>query len=152
MLITIPGRNRLKMQNTGTEALSAREESILHDKLANFKGTARIAIKHLAFPHPSRQIDRKIIDQLLRDFEGEGCRPEEPDHRIPAIVDDLVLEAALEKIPMSVNAFKANSSNAPILHLDQATLECLHGQHRVLAAQEHNPTNRWWMVDLYGDG
>jgi hypothetical protein len=140
------------MKNIGTEALGAREERILHDKLANFKGTARIAIKHLAFPYPSRQIDRKIIDQLLRDFEGEGCKPEEPDHRIPAVVDNSVLEAALAKLSMSVDAFRANASNPPTLHLDQATLECLHGQHRVFAAQEYNPTNRWWIVDLYRDG
>ncbi|CAG8981747.1 hypothetical protein HYALB_00013360 [Hymenoscyphus albidus] len=84
------------MQNAGTEVLSGRDKRILYDKLANFKGTARIAIKHLTFPYPSRQIDRKIIEQLLRDFKGEGCRPEEPDHRIPAIVDDSVLEAALQ--------------------------------------------------------
>jgi hypothetical protein len=37
------------MQNPGTEILSAREKRILSDKLANFKGTARVAITHLEF-------------------------------------------------------------------------------------------------------
>ncbi|CAG8972324.1 hypothetical protein HYALB_00001727 [Hymenoscyphus albidus] len=63
------------MQNARTEVLSGRDERILHRS-------------------DSRQIDRKIIKQLLRDFEGEEYRPEEPDHRIPAIVNDSVLEAA----------------------------------------------------------
>jgi hypothetical protein len=139
------------MQNSSTEILSAREKRILRDKLANFKGTARVAITHLEFPHPSRQIDRKIIEQLLRDFDGEGCRPEEPDHRIPAIIEDSVLQVALEKLSMSADAFKAEASKPPILHLENGVmLDCLHGQHRILAAKEHIPTCRWWTVDLYG--
>jgi hypothetical protein len=60
------------------------EQRISRDKLAKYKGTALISIAHLDFPHPSRQVDRKIIEQLKRDFEGEGCTKDEPTNRIPA--------------------------------------------------------------------
>lgn len=126
------------METSNSETLIALEQKITSDKLAKFKGTARVSITHLDFPHPARQIDEKIITQLVRDFEGEGCIREEPCHRIPAVMDDLVLEEALGQIPLTTEEFKAKVDNPPVLKLrNGAKLECLHGQHRILAAKEH---------------
>jgi hypothetical protein len=135
--------------------MESSEQRISKDKLVKYKGTALISIAHLDFPHPCRQIDRKIIEQLKRDFEGEGCVREEPTNRIPAIIEDRTLQAGLEKLVTSVNNFKATSKDdPPKLYLARdVKLECLHGQHRILAAKEFlAPSQRWWVVDLYSAG
>ena len=114
------------METSNSENLVALELKIASDKLAKFKGTARVWITHLDFPHPARQIDEKIVSQLVRDFEGEGCIREEPCHRIPAVLDNSILEEALEKIPLTTEAFKAKVDDPPLLKLRSGVkLECL---------------------------
>jgi hypothetical protein len=112
-------------------------------------------ITHLDFPHPSRQIDRKIVGRLKKDFKRRGCLKETPDNWIQAIIDDSILQAALEKLGMSAAQFKATSTDRPPL-LDlgsRVKLECLHGQHRIRAAKEGlGAPERWWVVELYGTG
>ncbi|CZR66023.1 uncharacterized protein PAC_15923 [Phialocephala subalpina] len=89
--------------------MESSKQRISRDKLAKYKGTAQISIAHLDFPHPCRQVDRKVIKQLKRDFE--------------AIIDDPTLQAGLEKLATSVDAFKAASKDdPPKLHLARDTL------------------------------
>jgi hypothetical protein len=144
------------MESLSSETLTAIEQRIARDKLAKFKGAARVSIHNLDFPHPIRGIDKKAIQQLIRDFDGEGCIRAEPSHRIPAVIDNSILQAALQKMktPLTAESFKAKADNPPILKLGSGVkLECLHGQHRVLAAKEHLPASQWWwVVDLYGTG
>lgn len=143
------------MDTADNEVLTAREQRVCRDKLAKYRGSAKVWITHLDFPHPSRHIDRRVIEQLKRDFEGEGCIKERADHRIPAIINDSTLQAGLKKLEISTETFKAISrDNPPQLRLEgKAKLECLHGQHRALAAKEHLvPSLRWWIVDLYSTG
>jgi Protein of unknown function (DUF3723) len=133
--------------------LNAREERISADKLAKYRGSARVSIEHLEFPHPCRQIDTKVIKRLIRDFEGEGCIKE--TNRIPAIIDDSTLYAGLKKLAMSAESFKTVSNSAPPwLDLQpDMKVECLHGQHRILAAQQFlAASKRWWIVDFYSTG
>ena len=134
------------------ENLDPIDQRIAKDKNAMYRGTARVSITHLDFPHTYRQIDRKVIAQLKRDFEGEGCNKDEPANRIPAIIDDATLKEGLEKLAISVETFKAISDNdPPYFPLSQvAKLECLHGQHRILAGKE--TSQKWWVVDLYSTG
>jgi len=143
------------MESSDRESFVAIEHRISKDKLAKYKGTARVSFAHLEFPHPFRQVDRKIIEQLKRDFEGEGCIKEKLTNRIPAIIHDPILQAGLEKLAISTEEFKVGSKeDPPQLHLGRDTmLECLHGQHRILAAKEFLvPSQRWWVVDLYSTG
>lgn len=143
------------MEGTDPETLTAIDERVYRDKLAKYLGSARVWITHLDFPYPSRQINRRIITQLKRDFDGEGCIKEQPDHRIPAVIDNSVLRAGLQRLAISTETFRATSKdNPPQLHLGSGIkLECLHGQHRVVAAKEHLvPSLRWWIVDLYSSG
>lgn len=143
----------VNMEGADQEVLTAREQRVRGDQLAKYRGSAKVWITHLDFPHPSRQIDRRVIEQLKRDFDGEGCIKDRADHRIPAIIDDSTLQEGLEKLAISTETFKASSrDNPPHLRLG-AKLECLHGQHRALAAKEHlAPSLRWWIVDLYSIG
>jgi len=97
-----------------------------------------VSITYLDFLHPTCQVDNKIVKQLIRDFEGEGYIQEEPIYRIPVVIDDLILEEALGKIPLTAKAFKAKVNNLLMLKLrSRMKLECLYRQHRVLAAKEH---------------
>lgn len=145
---------RLHMETSSQEDLTAIEQRIASDKLAKFTGAARVSIQHLEFQYPTRQIDRKAIRQLIRDFDGEGYIREEPSHRIPVIVDNSILQAALEKLSLTTEIFRAKADNPPFLELESGVkLECLHGQHRIVAAQEHlAPSQWWWAVDIYGTG
>lgn len=133
--------------------LAAREERISNDKRAKYRGSAQVSIEHLDFPHPCRHIDTKVIEQLIRDFEGEGCIKD--TNRIPAIIDDSVLRAGLKKLAMSAESFKAVSNSVPPwLDLERdVRIECLHGQHRILAAKKFlKSSKRWWIVDFYSSG
>lgn len=128
-----------------------REDKIAQDKLAKYKGSAQVSITHLDFPHPCRQVDRRIVEQLKKDFEGQGCMRH--SNRVPAIIDDSILETALGDI--NTQSFRTSSTTSPPkLHFgDNVKLECLHGQHRVLAAEEFfAPRKRWWIVDFYATG
>lgn len=142
------------METSSPESLAAIEQRIASDKLAKFKGAARVSFQHLEFLHPTRQIDRKTIRQLIRDFDGEGCIREEPSHRIPIIADNSILQAALEKLSLTAETFRAQADHPPVLELGSGVkLECLHGQHRILAAKEHLAASQWWwIVDIYGTG
>jgi hypothetical protein len=76
-------------------------------------------------------------------------------NRIPAIIEDTILQTGLEQLAINTDAFKAlSNSNPPTLDLGRdVKLECLHGQHRILAAKEFlAPSKRWWVVDLYSTG
>ena len=140
------------MEGIGYEAVTTREEGICRDELANYKGSAQVWITHLDFPHPIRQIDRRVITQLKRDFDGEGCIKTRPEHRVPAVIGESMLQEALQKLAISSETFKAISRDNPLkIDLGRgAKLECLHGQHRILAAKEYLvPSLRWWILDLY---
>jgi hypothetical protein len=134
------------------DSLTARELRISRDKVAKYKGTAQVPFENLSFPHPYRQIDRRIIERLKRDFEGEGCI--KTTNRIPAVIDDATLSAELQKLDVESDDFRAGSSeNPPLFALGSAKLECLHGQHRILAADEFlDRSKRWWVVDLFDTG
>jgi len=128
---------------------------ILKDKDAKYLGTALVSIAHLTFPHPCRQIDRKVVEQLKRDFEGEGCLNEDISNGVPVMIDNEAFYKGLEKLAMNAGDFKAVPKTAPVrFQLDHGTrLECLHGQHRILAAKEFlSSVGSWWSADFYSTG
>jgi hypothetical protein len=44
-------------------------------------------------------------------------------------------------------------SRFPHLHFFTGSIKCLHGQHRLKAAEHFLPSiDQWWTVDLYLDG
>ena len=139
----------------GPELMAAFENQVADDKAMSFRGTARIRFEHLTFPSPIRLFNKRIVASLKRDFAVAGCLKHELDYRIPAIIDDQILEAALGILGMDKDTFRAYSSHHPReLKLDHGVrLECLHGRHRIVAAAESllSP-DQWWTVDLYGTG
>jgi hypothetical protein len=145
----------LKMSLSGLEQLAKLEREFDQNLKANIRGTAYVRISQLSFPNPLRQIDPKIVDKIKRDFGKEGCLVHQQGCSIPAVLNEDEFRICLENLGVSLESFKTNSPNSPPrfeLPIN-AKLPCLHGQHRIRAAAEYlPPEERWWMVDLYGEG
>lgn len=126
------------MEGFNPEVLSSLEQRIFKDKLACYKGTAQIGFDHLYFPQPCRQFDRKIVDQLKKDFDGEGYKRDKTENRISAIIKNSLLQEALLVLTISSELFHTTSRDQQLKlqFSGDKKLECLHGQHRILAARE----------------
>jgi hypothetical protein len=114
-----------------------------------------VHLSQLQFLNPIRPIDINIKKALKRDFKAEGCLQHEVNCSIPAIIDDTSLKSALATLNVSAENFKSISTSHPTKFElpGNLKLNCLHGQHRVLAATEYLPHgDRWWLVDIYGEG
>ena len=130
----------------------------LEKKFSSFRGSARIHLKHLHFEEPSDKsmslhLDPKNVARIIKIFELEGCLRMEEEHRIPAIIEDGLLQEAL-RLSSLTNTALVSARVPPELQLPQSIkLNCLHGRHRIAAAQEFLlPGNKWWTVDLYSGG
>ncbi|KAH8799385.1 hypothetical protein F5884DRAFT_869304 [Xylogone sp. PMI_703] len=125
----------------------------IEDKATNFRGRAQVRISHLAFPNPIRQIDENSLAQLKKAIIADGCLHKQ--YRIPAVIDDQILQTALNKARIDVDAFEIISlDDPPKLRFSKGTeLECLDGQHRILAAKQIPLSEEeWWTLELYGKG
>ncbi|PWW77220.1 hypothetical protein C7212DRAFT_181748, partial [Tuber magnatum] len=77
----------------------------------------------------------------------------EREHRIPVIIELGVLATALETSGVDAETLIGSRDGPPVLHLPDSSLECLHGQHRILAANRYlGSDSRWWVVDRYDKG
>lgn len=126
------------------------------------KGSALVRFESLNWEeHKIRQHDPKNVLRLKKIFEKEGCRSLKVGNHIPAIVDQHHLDAAIE------NAKQNKTWNTGILPSSYVTIDtengypelefpgginCLHGFHRIQAAKELRPAEKWWIVDLYLSG
>jgi len=144
------------MEGVEQDWLEVLERQRVETKFANFRGVARVKLSHLSFPNPPRPIDPTNIKRLKRSFKTEGCLRIDPEHHIPAIVHEEALQTALENANISKEKLKGSWGKdlAELLFADGLKLECLHGQHRVIAAEQclYPEENKWWVVDLYGHG
>ena len=123
------------------------------ERKGNFRGSAKINLKHLTFDDTS-YLDPKNIDRLEKNFELEGCLRLDLEHHIPAIINDSVLRESLQKSHI-VNGDLLQQNLPPKLDLPpDENLRCLHGKHRIAAAKKflYLPADKWWVVDLYSDG
>ncbi len=130
----------------------------LENRSSSFRGSARIHLKHLLFEEPkgmslTLHLDPKNVARLVKVFELEGCLRLEEEHRVPAIINEAILQEALSSSSLT-NADLLTTGVPPELQLSQFTrLNCLHGKHRIAAAQQTLlPGNKWWTVDLYSEG
>lgn len=115
-------------------------------------GTASIRIDVLDFPY-SRELDPKNVERLKRLFRTErGCIPGELQNRIPAIIHEGQLQECLKFSGKTINELRSESSGeyAKLEFPSGMRLECLHGQHRVKAAEEIlGDREKRWVVDLF---
>lgn len=131
------------------------EKRRAQSRLASFRGTAKVKLTHLSFPNPISCVDPKNVNRLKRVFELEGCSRLEPEHHIPALVDDEVFNNITANVDFDLQHLKGAWAEQ-LIELqfpEDYKLECLHGQQRVAAAEVVlSASDRWWVVDLYGRG
>lgn len=110
-------------------------------------GIARVKLQFLSFPDPIRPLDAQNVEQIKRIYRLEGCRQEQTEHYIPAIVNTESLAAATRQAKVSVYSLSSTISQ---LDFPEAPLHCAHGQHRIAAAIQFLPSDdQWWIVTLY---
>lgn len=134
-----------------------QERRLAEDREENFRGTARVNIRGLIFkPEYSRDVDRKNVERLKRIFKRQGCLRLSPSNHVPAIISERDLEVALQCSGKTLENLLDSAQDTPVkLELPPGyMLECLHGQHRILAARQilEPAKEEWWTVDLYLSG
>ena len=92
-----------------------------------------------------RPLSEKLVENLLKRFENEGCKHDSIFHSIPTVtysqqvVESLSLAGSSQPIPC----------NDP--RLSNFDLEYLNGKNRVKAAKRHllDDNKKWWLVKIY---
>lgn len=131
------------------------EESYRYnEKIEHYLGSAKILLEDLHFEKLKaiEFLDQKNVARLRKVFELEGCLRLDPEHHIPAIIDPAILEQSLYQSSVD-RAELFSTGNLPEISLPpQHRLSCLHGRHRIAAAQTFLiASDRWWTVDFYSD-
>lgn len=108
---------------------------------AHFLCYAMVDIAQMSFESGVRDYDEANVRRLLGIFKEEGCRRDDPATYIPALAPDV-----------DTTTWRQDGEGVQDLRRGYATLafRCLHGKHRVLAAQRFLPhREKWWTVALY---
>ncbi|CZR55714.1 uncharacterized protein PAC_05602 [Phialocephala subalpina] len=116
-------------------------------------GTARVAISSLEFVG-GRELDSRIVDGLIKNFELRKCRRYDPDHYIPVIISTTQLKRALRASNINQSELLSPTKRGSLCFLKTAVgqkLQCLQGKHRVKAAEEFfvDSRDRWWAIRLF---
>lgn len=134
----------------------AREEEVRleGEKRLKFKGSARIRLEQLHFPWiDAKKLNEKNVDRLKGIFQQHGCRKVEVRHRVPALIDEGRLDAAIAAAGISPRTLVSPPTAdvyPELVFPNGHRLDCLHGRHRIQAGKEFLPTrDKWWTVDLY---
>lgn len=125
------------------------------EKGIKYRGTARIKLNWLHFQwNESRELNKKNVQDLISCFQKD-CRRLDIRNHIPAIINQQDLDSAL-RVSGTLEGVLPTNLQHEYPELDfwaGYQLECLHGRHRIQAAQQVlSPPNRWWTVDLYLTG
>jgi hypothetical protein len=133
-----------------------KERELSGDLEENFRGTVCVSLRRLTFkPEYSRDIDEKNIERLQRIFTKQGCLRLLPSNHVPAVIDERDLHAALHRSGKTLKDVLNGTQDAPpkLILPSGYMLECIHGQHRILAGLKVlDPKDEWWTVDLYLSG
>jgi hypothetical protein len=127
-----------------------RELNIL--AASSFVGTARVDISCLEFLD-SRQLDGRIVEELVSNFQQTRCRRYESENFIPVLITKAGLERALRVSNINRTDLKTPAQDGSFRFLKAAKnqkFSCIHGQHRIRAAEQFlDPRDRWWPVKLF---
>ena len=136
------------MARSGFQAVSRR---IHAEKALKHAGTAEVKLHVLDFS-TSNQANTKNVERLARLFNSQrGYSPGEPQNRIPAVIDEADLHAALAVSGLSHESLLTYGSKHARLDFPPGfRLACLRGRDRVQAFEEVSRSpDPHWVVDLF---
>jgi hypothetical protein len=105
----------------------------------------------------AREIDKNKVQTLVKIFSrsSNGCKPDEPENRIPALVSSRELDYILQISELTRDDLQRSllGGEYPKLDILDNKIYCLRGRHRLKAAAEFfrnfRPDNYWWTVELH---
>ncbi|CEL06328.1 hypothetical protein ASPCAL07434 [Aspergillus calidoustus] len=134
--------------------LTDSERHLTTERQLKCQGTAKIELDHISFqPLISREIDWNNVERLRQIFAKDGCQRQDIRNHVTATVSRQQLRRACHAARVTAEELKSHQQQYPRLDFRGSQVQCLHGQHRLKAAEETlAPSDRWWTVDLYLDG
>ncbi|KIW00819.1 uncharacterized protein PV09_07582 [Verruconis gallopava] len=120
----------------------------------HFLGYARIDLQCINFEHKIKETQRrreskKNVNHLLGIFQRLGCKNDEEEHAVIAVVEDeSALHAGLEELEQAeLPRSLGTDVDVPIL---EVPVHGIQGLHRIAAGKKYlKGPNRWWLVRLY---
>lgn len=113
----------------------------------HFRGYARFNFADIDLTS-GRDVDEANVTRLARTFELQGCLHDNPLYAISVMVDrEICAETSAGQVDPS-------SFIAPLMEFDpKIQAVCLHGKHRILAAQRVlHTSDQWWIVRVFDSG
>lgn len=129
-----------------------------HDYYEYYRGSAKVPLVSLEFDGPNVEINRYVSDKHAQDladvFEHEGCDRIRPEHRVPALISESLIDTLLGRSNISRADFDKYPVIAEnVLLCNEIKFKYLRGRRRIKAARIHLPENdAWWAVDFFSDG
>lgn len=130
----------------------------------SFMGVVKVDIACIEFNKEAglRELDPNVTEHLKSLFTGYTEGPDTSQHlestrlRWDNHIEAEVEPGELDRLLRASNLTKGDlwrsisGADYPKLHVADKKLQCLHGQHRLLAASEIlEPGDRWWPVQIY---
>ncbi|KAK6815540.1 hypothetical protein RU639_008670 [Aspergillus parasiticus] len=129
------------------------DESVLRDKRLFSRGRAKVFLQHLQYSGTSSrgEIDMKHLNRLISVFQSEGCiRLHTPEHYVPVIISRQDLTQSLHHSRLRIGHLTQEGEPPFLVVPNGVQIEVLHGEHRLHAAKQFlEPTERWWVVEIY---
>ncbi|ODM24144.1 hypothetical protein SI65_01734 [Aspergillus cristatus] len=131
------------------------EWQLTTERKLKYQGTAKIDLDQISFhAFANTKVDQKNVERLCEIFRKDTCRRLDIRNHVTAMISRRHLKRACQAGGITNEDLMANNTACyPRLQFPTGQVQCLHGQHRLKAAEETlPPTERWWTVDLYLDG
>lgn len=137
-----------------SHAFNDPEVRLVKERRLKFQGTARVKLNDIGHFQTTRQYDPKNVERLCGVFRETGCHRFDIQNHVTALVTRHALKRACRSAGMKARKLlQVPPDKSPVLAFLPGEISCLHGQHRLRAAEEIlPPSEQWWTVDLYLDG
>lgn len=117
--------------------------SVHSDMRNHFRGYARLDLVNVQLP-TDEDVHEADVTRLIKNFESRGCLQHDPTYAISVLVDGDSLAAATDS-----ETHLTSSDAMPFPQINIQAI-CLHGKHRVVAAQlALQESDRWWTARLF---
>ena len=136
--------------------MAGSDEDSASNEVLRFRGFARVRLSALKFDNISscghRQVSERNVSRLVNIFRTEGCQRGDEQHAVKAIIDERALEAAHTNGRSPLHARPPKDWNT-VPELEIASLDCLNGFHRILAAKRFlSGRDQWWIARVLTNG